>query len=297
MASPVAKSSQATPPRATSSAASRDRLREVAVASTCSVRPSCSSAVPRATTAIPKQVMTTAEIDSTAARSESSSAPVPPMLSISRRPESVSSRSPTLGAMAPMTVPRASTPTVQPSSAGWCTRQVRASTSASRGEPCAGPGRAGNSPEPRSRLARSACAATARTPARATYSSRTHQRGSDHADSRVFQPNGVSQLSHSAPTSPTARIRYRTARAAPAIPKQVRLLAASWQHSAVSATETRPIPTQVAPSASDPATGSPPAMAATATRAPTPNERATPSTRAAASNASRPIAVPASSSA
>ena len=35
----------------------------------------------------------------------------------------------------------------------------------------------------------------------------SHQRGSDHAETRVFQPNGVSQPSHSAPTSPTARIR------------------------------------------------------------------------------------------
>ena len=91
------------------------------------------------------------------------------MLSISCRPESVSSRSPTPGAIAPRTVPRAATPTVQPSSAGRCTRQVSATTSASRGEPCAGPGRAGNRPEPRSRRARSSCAATASPAARATY--------------------------------------------------------------------------------------------------------------------------------
>ena len=55
------------------------------MASTCSVRPSCSSAPPWPTTAMAKQVTITAAIDSSAAIRVSASAPAPPIRSIISR--------------------------------------------------------------------------------------------------------------------------------------------------------------------------------------------------------------------
>ena len=183
------------------------RDRDIVVASTCSVRPSRSSPAPWPITATAKHVTTTPAMESTAATRASCSRPTPPMLSMTRRPASVSSRSPTPGAIAPITRPIAAAPAVHDQTMVRCTRHVSAKASASRGEPTAGPGRASTSPDPRSRTWRSRWAATTSTSPSARSSSSTHQRGSDQALSRVDQPNGESHDSQPGPVSPTTLSR------------------------------------------------------------------------------------------
>ena len=177
--------------------ARKAREREVAVASTCSVRPSCSSPRRRGRRPrSPKQVMTTADdrehgreqrVLQRARRRRCSRSPGgPPRCRAGRR------RS---GAMAPIT-------SAQRGDAGGPAEQRRcgaparssASASASRGEPCAGPGRAGEQ-------AGAEVAAAPQRRAAATQRGRRGRRTAaaptsaarDHARSRVDQPNGVSQ--------------------------------------------------------------------------------------------------------
>ena len=170
-----------------------------------------------------------------------------------------------LGMIAAIRAPITATATVHTARVGVWTRRLRASASASRGEPVAGPARSGSRPEPRSRRRRSRTATSTRRAATSTSRSSSHPRGLDHARSCVDQPRGESQLSQEAEVvSPTARSRKRTAIVAAATAPEVRALAESWAETAPMPVATSPSPSHEAPNHSEPATGSPPAMSATA---------------------------------
>ena len=295
-ATPVASSNQVAPRTPTTSVARNARAREVAVASTCSVRPSCSSPPPCPTTATAKHVTTRESTETTAPRSASRKAPAPPIRrSMSCR--SRESKASKLGEIAPKTAPITTTAAVHPSTIGVCTLTASASASPSRGEPVAGPGRAATRPDPRSRRSLRRRASPARASAAPAYRRSSHQRGAPYARSWVFQPKGVSQLSHDASVvSPTARSTYSTPIATEAIAAQVRALADTWQAAAVRPVATRPIPAQDAPKASEPVTGRPPATLPAATSTPSASASTEPKAIAAISGASRSTAVPPSSS-
>ena len=154
------------PTRATTSVAMNEYEREVAVASTCSVRPSCSSVPPWPTTAMAKQLTTTAAtLSSAAIRVSCEGAHAAEALHHAAR----ASASPA-GRRSAGRWPRAPRPctamaTVQVTSIGVCTRRLSAMALDSRGDPSAGPGRAASMPDPRSRRARRSWASPVRTPA------------------------------------------------------------------------------------------------------------------------------------
>ena len=235
------------------------RERDVAVASTSSVRPSCSSFPAWPTTAIPKQVTTTAVTDTTALSSVSRNAPAPPIRSsISRIPaESNASK---LGAIAPNTRPITATAHVQP-------HQHRRVQAQAEGDDVGQPGRAGGRPGPRLGDARTEVAAptqqlggrdeqarSARSRAAAPTSGCRRT-----ARSWVFQPNGESQLEpdgvRRVPDRPQDE---QAADGRDATAAQVRALAETWQATAVSPVATSAVPAQEAPKASEPFAGRPP---------------------------------------
>ena len=168
------------------------------MASTCSVRPSCSSAPPCPTTAIAKQVMITAAIESSAAIMVSSTAPRAadaldhvPGARASRAGRRCWARS--TRARCPSTP----TATVQRDQH----RGVQPQAERDRvGEPRRAGRRSGSRRDhPGAEVTARRGAPGPRRPGATTvttYSSSTHQRGSDQARSWVDQPNGESQLSH-----------------------------------------------------------------------------------------------------
>ena len=97
--------------------------------------------------------------------------------------------------------------------------------------------------------------------------------------------------------SPITLSAYSTAMPAPARAAQVRALADSWQATPVSAMATHETPTHDAAKPTEPVAGRPPPTQASAASTPSTRATRTDSTMAAASCASRPMAVPPSSSA
>ena len=249
-----------TAPSATSAVARNARERDVAVASTCSVRPSCSSLPPWLTTAIAKQVTTSASTEITAPSRVSRNAPAPP-----RRCEQVLDAAGVEGVEAGRDRAEDEPGDRHADRPADQHRRVHPQAQRDRvGQPRRTGGRArarGDHPATEVATARSSHAIPTRAIASATYSSSTHHRVSLKARSWVFQPNGVSQLSQDASVvSPTARSTNSTADAPDAMPAQVRALGEIWQATSVSPVATSPVPAQHAPNASDPATGSPAAV-------------------------------------
>ena len=221
----------------------------------------------------------------------------PPSRSISSRAFGESSRSPMLGAIEPRTTPSTAMATVhvapsgvQPQAQRHCVGEARR-PGRGTGSGCEHPGaevavraeRLGDSderggggdvqqqhpppgPRPRPQL---------RRPAERREPAQPRHRG---------VPHGPQQEQHA--QCPPRRWRHRCAQ-----------LAESWHATAVSPVATSPMPAHEAPKASEPATGKPAGDVASAASRPTTTATSAPSVTAAARVASRPIAVPPSSSA
>src|SRR6266536_3504821 len=197
----------------------------------------------------------------------------------------------------PRVAPHTIMPTVQPIRMPRCNRQASARELRRLGAACAGPGRCGSRPAPRSRRATSAYAIAVKTAAKPTVSPSSHHRSPAKGRTCIAQPNGDSQVSHVGPVSPTARSRYDTPRTAEVMAVAARALSVSWAAVAATAANMRPVRPTARPMATDPATGSPTPTRPSATST-TMARLASPATSSAAlSGAYRPTtAAPISSS-
>ena len=244
------------------------------MASTCSVRPSCSSAPPCPTTAIAKQVTITADdrqlgrdqgvLERARGHRSARSSPGPP---------GESSIEPMFGAIDPSTTPRTPIATVQASSIGVCSRRLerdrvgepgRSGRRSGSGREHAGaevaarPERLGHGDEQRRTSRRTAAAPTSGGPTRRAAGSTSRTARASSATTRRCPPPPAARTAHP--------------RAAPAIAAQVRALAESWQATAVRPVGDQPDPGPRGAEGQRPSTGSPPATSASAARSPTPRE-------------------------